>query len=146
MSKSNPPKMIWRVALLLEKVACGSSGIRIIKRRFSGNTHRGFTLIELMVVIAILGALALVALQAYTTYTVRSANSACLAEAKFYANLALAALHVRDFEVPDPRVVACQSIEKVTNLETPIVAIAKSPGTAQIICDMSTSATCEITE
>lgn len=46
------------------------------------NAQKGFTLIELMIVVAIIGVLAAIAIPAYQNYTKKASDNACLAEVK----------------------------------------------------------------
>lgn len=54
------------------------------------NSQKGYTLVELMVTIAIVAILAAIAIPQYRNYTQRAANGACLGEAQSYMTTAVA--------------------------------------------------------
>ena len=101
------------------------------------NAH-GFTLIELMIVVAIIAILAAIALPAYNNYRIHSAETACLAETKNYASFALAAIYNSTSLTP-ATLGACASIDTATDVDTDITGVPRAPGIRQINCDMSTA-------
>src|SRR5690606_39277417 len=102
--------------------------------------QQGFTLIELMVVVAIIGVLAAIALASYQAYTSRAANRVCMQEVRQYVTDAMIALNSPNALIPSaPSGSACTSIVDGVDLDTPIAAVPPSPGTGTISCDIPTS-------
>lgn len=109
---------------------------------WSSEGVKGFTLIELMIVVAIIAILSAIALPAYNAYRVRAAESACLAEMKNYASFSLVALHNNEAPPSAPES-ACATAVDATAIGTPITGSPHSPGSAATNCDMNTG-NCEL--
>lgn len=109
--------------------------------------QKGFTLIEIMMVVAIIGILAVISIDVYVDYLKKTANTACLAEAKTVNYKIISALANREpgLDVASNNF-AISSCERITftDKETDVTAYPKSPGDIGVVCPMDFSGTCRL--
>ena len=118
------------------------------------NAQKGFTLIELMIVVAIIGILAAIAIPAYQDYAKKSSENSCLAEAKGFANTVYA-------DNNDPNVNAASALSTAASGSKPkgacndveiigkkVVGTVKNPRTNKgyAVCDLANNVKCDFTD
>ena len=115
------------------------------------NVQKGFTLIELMIVVAIIGILAAIAIPAYQNYTKRSVDNQCLANTKAFTSQKIMYLNDPEAKTADPdedtfQTDNCTPITYTAPVIDATSGLVTTPGkvVGTIVRGASTKATCDL--
>lgn len=108
---------------------------------------QGYTLIELMITLAIISILAAISLPAYMQYASSAANNACLGEVKGYTQSVMVAIAEGNGAPSAPDLGACRWITNASTIanlssSTILEAFPQAPGDVGSRCNMNSSAIC----
>lgn len=99
----------------------------------------GFTLIELMIVVAIIGIISSIALPVYNDYTIESSNKACLSESAAHVRAGMLYVSNNNLAYPAGNSQRCKSLPGFDTSTTLITTNPISPGDATISCNVKTA-------
>ncbi len=110
--------------------------------------NNGFTLVELMIVVAIIGVIVSIAIPAYLSYTHRSSENACLAEAKIVSHRLFWELNDPEISgtITQPVAGACKDLS-IANGNTGISGEVKNPSSNSkkyAKCTLGASVVCKL--
>ncbi|WP_419819685.1 pilin [Acinetobacter sp.] len=111
--------------------------------------QKGFTLIEIMIAVAILGLLVIIAIPLYSQYMYKANVNACMYEVKAYSNSVTYALYSPEQVSPSaPNISACRTITNASGWTVATIkkikATTKAPVNEQIECDLPAGSPCKL--